>query len=140
MHDARPERAADSGQTRSAEAIEKRGDHGAGGDAGTGMDDHARGFVHDGEVGVFIQDIEGDGFGFDAGGLLLRDFKRHDFAGLDVMGRFAGSAVDFDVALVHQQLDARTAECRKLRDEKNIEALTGFFGSDDEFHAWASVN
>jgi len=45
------------------------------------VDDHARGFVHDRDVGVFIKDIERDGFGLDAGRLLFRDFELDDFAG-----------------------------------------------------------
>ena len=90
--------------------------------------------------GVFIENIERDGFCLDARRSLIRNFDRDDFARSDMMGSLARSAIDLDAAFVHQRLDARTAECRKLGDEKNIEALAGFFGSDDEFHAWASVN
>ena len=35
---------------------------------GSGMDDHAGGFVDDGEVFVFVDDVERNVFGFETGG------------------------------------------------------------------------
>ncbi len=135
MDDPRTQRAADGGESRdSAEAVQKRGHHGAAGDARARMDDHAGGLVDDGDVFVLVENIERNGFGFDAGRQLIGDLDGHDFVRLDAMRGLARDAVNLHAAFVHERLNARTAQRRELRDEKEVESLAGVFGSDDEFH------
>ena len=98
------------------------------------MDDHAGGFVDDGDVFVLVENIERDGFGFDAGRQLLGDLDGHDFVRLDAMRGLARDSVNLHAAFVHERLNARAAQRRELRDEEEVESLAGVFGSDDEFH------
>ena len=96
MHDSRPLRPADRGE--SAEAIEQRADERARGFARAWMNGDARGLVDHGEIVVFVENIERHCFGDDVGAFGLRDFDFDLFAGLDAMRGLGDYAVDADAA------------------------------------------
>jgi hypothetical protein len=97
------------------------------------MNDHVRGFVDDGDVGVFIKDIEGNILRIDAGENLFRDFEVDAFSSFEAMGRFFRDAADEDTAFVDESLDVSAADFRDLQCDKTIETLAGVFFGDDKF-------
>jgi len=97
---------------------------------GPSVNHHAGGFVHDGEVGVFVENVERDVFGDGSQG--RPRCRGHDG---DVFGtaKFQGGPGRF---IVHEHflfgdelLDARAAYVEAERQEL-IKALAGVFGDD----------
>jgi hypothetical protein len=103
------------------------------------MNDHASGLVDDGEVGVFEENVERDGLGFDASGRRRRQAYGDCFARGDAVRRLPCGAVDENVAIVHERLDAIAAQFRKLRGEETVEALAGVFGGNKKFGMAGSI-
>ena len=114
MHDAGALFTADAGEV-SAEMVQKRVNKGAGVRAGGRMHDHACGFVHDEQVVIFEDDVEGDVFGegFHVNGVGDRNIENvaYGHLGFDV-GEWR--AVFGDSAFGNQTCKARTAEVRGL--------------------------
>jgi hypothetical protein len=77
------------------------------GGAGSGVDHHAGGFVDDGEVLVFVEDLEGDVFGdgVERGGL-RGTFDLDGFAAVEFLFGLGGVAVDADLVGFDEKLDA----------------------------------
>src|SRR5580693_1905445 len=67
MHDPRSQRTADGGEPSVTETIQEGGDQRASVRSCAWMDDHSRGLVHYGDVGVFIKERQRNIFWFDAG-------------------------------------------------------------------------
>ncbi len=99
--------------------------------AGAGVHHHAGGLVDDGEVLVFEDDFERDvlrsgserrgmRFAGDENLLATAEFERG----------FRLRAVDGDIALIEQQLHARSTDALKLCGDEVIETLTRGFGWD----------
>ena len=96
--------------------------------AGAGVDEHASGFVDDGQVSVLVNDGEGNGFrGGTEGGedRLAEDLNL--FAAFEAQGGFGGSAIDEDARLLEEELDAGAADAFELGGEPGVEAGVGGF-------------
>src|ERR1019366_8982386 len=106
----------------------------------TGVDHHAGRLVDDGEVGVLIDDVEGDFFGLrlkrggnenaaDGDGFAASKFERG----------FFGLAVDEDFFIGDEALNARAADGFGLGGEDDrevlVETYSGGFDGDGE-DAW----
>src|ERR1700735_3912280 len=86
MHDARPERPANCGQTlTSAQPVQQRGNESAGVSARAWMHDHSRWFIYDSDVLVFVNDIERNIFRFHAGKRGRWNIYGNSFAGFKTM-------------------------------------------------------
>jgi len=135
VHDSRTQRSADGRQSRdSAEAMQQRGDHRAAGHARARMDDHAGRLVDDGDILVFVENVERNGFRLDTRSQFVWELDGNGFTGLDMMRRLARRSVNLYAAFVHQRFNARAAQRGELRDEEHVESLGGVFGGDNEFH------
>ncbi len=100
------------------------------GGTGSGVDHHAGGLVDDGEVGIFIEDVERDFF---CDGTQRRPRRRGHNRHALATAKFQGGSGRFIVhehfLLGDELLDARAAhveaQCQEL-----VEALAGVFGHD----------
>lgn len=101
------------------------------------MDHHACGFVDDGDVGVLVDDVEGNFFS--AGAERRRNERAGDgdgFAAVELDAGLGGCAVEEDFLVGDERLDARAAEAvvgggegeRKIL----VEALVCGFGGDGD--------
>src|SRR5579862_4313007 len=90
--------------------------------AGAGVHHHACWLVDAGEVGVFIDDVERDVFrlSLERRGVRFTG-DDHVFAAAELERGLGVSAVDKDVALIEEELNARAAYAGELRGEEVIE-------------------
>ena len=136
MDDAGAEVAADVGEL--GEVEEERVDEGAAvagvvGGAGAGVDHHAGGLVDDGEVLVFVEDVEGDVFGDGVERRGLRGaFDLDGFAAVEFLLGLGGMAVDADLAGFDEELDAGAADVGEGLGEVLVEAEVGGGGVGGE--------
>ena len=101
---------------------------------GGGVNNHPGGFVDHGEVFVFIDDVEryvlGDGPERRGVGLAG---NLDALAGLELERGLHGAAIDEDIALVEEQLDARAADVFDGLGEELVETAAGaVFGHFDD--------
>ena len=96
------------------------------GGTGSGVDHHAGGLVDDGEVLVFVEDVEGDvlGDGVERRGL-RGAFDLDRFAAVELLFGLGGIAVDADLAGFDEKLDAGAADVGQSLGEVEIEAEIG---------------
>jgi hypothetical protein len=90
------------------------------------VDHHAGGFVDDGEVLVFVEDVEWDvlGDGMEGRGL-GGAFDLDGFAAVELLPWFGGVAVDADLAGFDEKLNASAADVGQGLGEVEIEAEIG---------------
>ena len=90
------------------------------------MDHHAGGLVDDGEVRVFVEDIEGDVFGGGVQGRgLWGAFDLDGFAAAEFLLGFGRVAVDSDLPGFDEELDAATRDVGKGLGEIPVETEIG---------------
>jgi hypothetical protein len=132
MNDAGTQRTADGGETVGGvrEVMQERGDECVRFGTDAGMDDHRRRLVDYGEVGVFVKNLERDRLGLDAAGWRGRKADGDRFAERDAVRRLFRGAVDENVAIFHERLNAIAAEFGQLRGKETIEALASVFSGD----------
>ena len=136
MDDAGAEVAADVGEF--VEVEEEGVDEGATvagvvGGAGSGVDHHAGGLVDDGEVLVFVEDLEGDVFGDGVEGCGLRGaFDLDGLAAVEFLFGLGGVAVDADLAGFDEELDAGAGDVGEGLGEVLVEAEIGGGGVGGE--------
>ncbi len=75
-------------------AAEEGVDESAGRGAGAGVHGHAGGLVDGDDVGVFVKNVEGDGFGLGAQRRAGLDLDLNALAGAESMGAFGGAGID----------------------------------------------
>ncbi len=118
---------------------EERVDEGAAvalvvGGAGAGVDHHAGGLVDDGEVLVFVEDVEGDVFG--DGVERLRGWGAPSISmaspPCELLLGLGGLAVDADLAGFDEELDAGAADVGDGLGEVLVEAEAGGGGVGGE--------
>ena len=136
VDDAGAEVAADVGEI--GEVEEEGVDEGAAvagvvGGAGAGVDHHAGGFVDDGEVLVFVEDVEGDvlGDGVERG-RVGGAFDLDGLAAVEFLLGLGGVAVDADLAGFDEELDAGAADVGDGLREILVEAEVGGGGVGEE--------
>ena len=97
------------------------------------MHHHAGGLVDDGEVLVFEDDVERNVLrsGFERRGMRFAG-DENLFATAQFERGFRLRTVDGDIALIEQQLHARSADALKLRGDEVIETLTRGLGWDGD--------
>jgi hypothetical protein len=101
--------------------------------AGTGVDHHAGGFVDDGEVFVFVKDVERDVFGDGVKGCGLRGaFDFDGLAAAEFLFGLGRVAVDADLTGFDEELDAGSADVGEGVGEILVEAEVGGGGVGDE--------
>src|SRR5581483_2344831 len=134
VNDDRPESAAHAGQT--GEVVQECVDEGAAvafvvGGAGAGVDHHAGGFVDDGQIIVFVDDIERDVFSDRAQGNDFGCVEDGDvLVAAEAQGGLGGGVVYQDFFFGDELLYARATEVGEVGDEKLVETLAGVFGGD----------
>ena len=133
MHDSRTERPANRGQTlASTKAVQQRGYQGAAICACTWVNDHPGRLINDGDVRVFINDIEGNIFCVHARNRRRRNIYGDRFACLKTMRGLPGRTIYEDTPLVDETLHVGPAYIAEVRGEKTVEPLTrGFFGDGE---------
>ena len=130
MHDSRPHLTADAAEIR--DVMEQRVDERARRMAGAGMHHHPGRLVQHGDVGILMQDFEGQLFAghFRCG--RLRHVDRHPVT-LAHREVGAGSApVDRDAPVGDQSLNVRPRLVLEDRDQKSVESLSVVLRRDDE--------
>jgi hypothetical protein len=126
MDDAGAEVAADVREM--VEVVEKCVDEGAPvagvvGGAGAGVDHHAGGFVDDGEISVFVEDVEGNVFGYGVERCGLRGaFDLDGFAAAKLLLWLGWMAVDAYLAGFDEELDAGAGDVGEGLGEVLVEA------------------
>jgi len=70
------------------------------------MDDHSAGFVDDHQVVVFVENGQGDFFGEGFGCGFRRRLDFDDVAGVEVLFRFGGGAIEQDGTIFNEELQA----------------------------------
>ena len=136
MDDAGAEIAADVGEF--GEVEEERVDEGAAiagvvGGASSGVNHHAGGLVDDGEVLVFVEDVEGDVLGDGVKGCGLGGaFDLDGFATVEFLFGLGRVAVDADLAGFDEELDTGAANVGKGLGEVEVEAEIGCGGVGGE--------
>ena len=104
-----------------------------GGVACSGVDHHACGLVDDGEVLVFVEDVEGDVFrGGVEGRGLGSAFDLDGFAAVEFLLRLGGVAVDADLTGFDEELDAGAGDVGQGLGEILVEAQIGGGGVGGE--------
>src|SRR5579871_1060649 len=136
VDDAGAEVAADAGEL--VEVVEKGVDEGAVvagivGGAGAGVDHHASGLVDDGEVLVFVEDLEGDVLGKGVEGRRVWGaFNLDLLAAVKFLFGLGGSAGDADLAVLDEELDTGAADVGDGLGEVLVEAQACGFGGGGE--------
>jgi hypothetical protein len=103
------------------------------GGAGSGVDHHSSGLVDDGEVLVFVEDVEGDVLGDGVEGRGLgRAFDLDGFATVEFLFGLGRIAIDADLACFDEELDAGSGDVREGLGEVEIEAEIGGGGVGGE--------
>ena len=103
------------------------------GGAGAGVDHHAGGLVDDGEVSVFVEDVEGDVLGYGVEGRGMRGaFDLDGLAAVELLFGLGGVAVDADLAGFDEELDAGAADVGDGLGEVLVEAEVGGGGIGGE--------
>jgi hypothetical protein len=103
------------------------------GGAGSCVDHHAGGFVDDGEVFVFVKDVERDVFGDGVKGCGLRGaFDFDGLAAAEFLFGLGRVAVDADLTGFDEELDAGSADVGEGVGEILVEAEVGGGGVGDE--------
>jgi hypothetical protein len=136
VDDAGAEVSADAGEL--VEVVEESVDEGAVvagvvGDAGAGVDHHACGLVDDGEVLVFVEDLEGDVLGEGVEGWRVRGtFDFDGLAAVELLFGLGGRAGDADLAVLDEELDTGAADVGDGLGEVLVEAQACGFGCGSE--------
>ena len=100
----------------------------------SGMHDHVRRLVDDGEVVVFIEDVERNVLGNRAFSRRLDHAERDDVAGSEPKRRLAVPPVDVDaLGRLNRLAEQHAAILRKLRGEKLVETPSGLRVGHDAF-------
>jgi hypothetical protein len=128
VHNSRAQRSADGGER--AEAIEKRGRQRSQDISAPGMHHHSGGLVDDGEVLIFVKDIQRDRFRRYSYWLRRRYFDCDNLAGLEAVGRFRGDAIHANTTFGNQCLEPCAAEIGSVGGEKAVEAHACIFVFD----------
>jgi len=98
-----------------------------------GVDHHAGGFVDDGEVFVFVDDIERDVLGEGVERRRLwRAFDLDGLASVELLLRLGGVASDANLFVFNEELDAGAADVGDGLGEVLVEAESGGFGRGGE--------
>ena len=119
VHDSRPCRAANRGKL--PEAIEQGADQRSARFSGARMHYDSGGLIDDGEVIVFVENLQRNRFRSDGERLGRRNFNFYFFSGFDAMRRLRGDAVDVHSAPGDEFLKARSAEIGRMSREITIE-------------------
>jgi hypothetical protein len=136
MDDARTEIAAGGGEF--VEVEEERIDEGAAvafviAGTGSGVDHHAGWLVDDGEIFVFVEDVERDVFGC---GMerrrLRRAFDLNGLAAVELLFGLGGVTINADLASFDQELDSGSGDIREGLGQVLIEAKIGCGWVGDE--------
>jgi hypothetical protein len=136
VDDARAKIAADVGEF--GEVEEEGVDEGAAvagvvGGAGAGVNHHAGRFVDDGEVLVLVDDVEGDVFGDGVEGWRLWGaFDLDGLAAVELVFGLGGFAVDADLLVFDEELDAGATDVGEGLGEVLVEAKIGSGGVGGE--------
>jgi hypothetical protein len=137
MHDAGSGHSADAGER--AEVVKQGVDQGAILMAGSGVDDHAGGFIEHGKVFILIEEGEGQFLRLSGGGAVFWQGEGDGISGDDVVVRLHGASVEEDGPFFDQGLDAGSGEVWPGLGEPAVEALArgaGRVGPDfADFHA-----
>lgn len=135
VHDAGTGDAANAAEA--TEAVEESIDHGAVFIAVRGVDDHPAGFIEHSEVGVFVEDIQGDVLRLSIGRFVGRNGAADGVTGVEVGAGFRGTSVNGDVTVFDESLDAGAGEVGEAGGEEFIEpgAPIRYLGSESEIHA-----
>jgi len=89
------------------------------------VDGHASGLVDDDEVVVFVEDVEGDGFGFSFEGSARFGLNRDALAATKFLARLGRLAVDENEAGIDEFLDAGAGQFSGVRGDKAVKARAG---------------
>jgi hypothetical protein len=126
MDDARAEIAADFGEFIQ---VEEQGVNESAaiarlvGGTGSCVDHHTGGFVDDGEVFIFVEDVEGNVFGSGVKGRGLgRAFYLDGFSAVEFLLGLCQIAVDADLASLDEELDAGSGDVGEGLGEVLVEA------------------
>ena len=123
MNNAGPEGRADTGE--SAAVMQERGDESAGGVSRARVDDDPTVLVDDEKLLVLVENLDGDGFGLNGGGLGLREGDLNGVAGSEGLLWFGGRAVEEDVTIPNEGLEAGTRTIRELASQVAVETGSG---------------
>jgi len=115
-----------------AEVMEERVYEGAAAGSGSGVNDHARGLIHDGDIFVLVKNVEGDLFRSGAQGRAREDFYVDHISGHYALCRPHEAAAEANAAFVDQLLNASAAEVGQTRGEIEVEAAAGIFRRSDK--------
>jgi hypothetical protein len=96
------------------------------------VDGHASRLVDDDDVGIFVENVEGDGFWLSAKRRARLCVNGDAFAAAEFLRGFGRASVDEDEAGFDQLLDACAAEVGELRGKIAVETLARFVSGDDK--------
>jgi hypothetical protein len=114
-------------------ATEEGVDQGAARGAGTGVHGHASRLVHGNNVGVFVEDVEGNGFGFGAQRRAWLDLDLYALAAAETVRAFGWARIHEHQAGFDEFLDAGAADAAEAGGDLLIETLSCFIFGGDEF-------
>ncbi len=134
VHQPRPLLPADRGDRAAfgSEVMEQRVDERAAPVAGRGMNDQPRRLIEHQEVGVFMEDLKGNGLRVQFQRFRTRNLQHDRVAGLDFVARFDDPAIDADAAVFDQPLKGGPGQSWFTVGEKKIKALGSFSRRDDK--------
>ncbi len=113
-------------------AAEQRVDQRAASVPGARMNRHARGFVDNDHVVVFVEDVERNGFGFGTHGRARLHFNSDALAATEALRAFCRPSIHQNESGGDQFLDAGTAEIGAVGGDDAIESVRGFAIGDDK--------
>src|SRR5215472_13491279 len=101
--------------------------------SGAGVDHHAGGLVDDGEVLVFVEDVEGYVLGEGMEGWRVGcAFDLDGLAAVEFLFGFGGGSVDPDLVVLDEELDACAGDVGDGLGEILIKAQAGSLGGGSE--------
>ena len=122
---------ADAGETVAA-VVQQRVDQGAVGMAGRRMHHHAARFVHNNDVLVLKDDVQGQGLGDQGqiGG--RRELDREQIPGAHLVVFLHGRPVQADAAVLQQTLGAAAGQIRHSTRKESVDTLAALLGLNVE--------
>ena len=130
VHDARAHLAANAAQV--GKMMQQRVHERPRAVAGGGMDHHAGGLVHHGQILVLIQDVDGQRLAADGRGRGVGELHVHEVAVAQLQVGLGDAPGDGHAAVGDQLLKLRARMAAEKRSQKAIEALAPLLGGHHE--------
>lgn len=115
-----------------AKAVEQRAHQRSARSHCAGMNDHPRRLVYNGDVLIFIKNFQGDGFRQRLPRRRGRDANQNRLSRLNAVRALPWNAIHLDPSLVHEALQARSAQRREMGGQIAIEPLARFLIRNDQ--------